>query len=135
MNVAPFLYVGAGGALGAIARYGLAVLLPRAGLGLPYGTLLANLLGCLLMGGVLQWLADSDWHGSTLLAHEPHRLLLAVGFCGSFTTLSALVYEMSGMLQRDSLVAAFVYLLATLLGGFLCFYAGIVIVRQLVSNG
>lgn len=134
MNVASFLYVGAGGALGAIARYGLSVALPRAGMPLPYGTLLANLLGCLLMGGILQWLAESDWHGSTLLAHEPYRLLFAVGFCGSFTTMSALVYELSGMLQRDSAVAAFAYLSATLIGGFLCFYAGIAGVRLLLPS-
>ncbi|WP_082990005.1 fluoride efflux transporter FluC [Woeseia oceani] len=130
MNLTALLFVGGGGALGAMSRYGLTILLSRFG-GLPFGTFLSNLLGCLFMGVVLQWFAESDWVAGTALEHEPHRLLLAVGFCGSFTTLSALVYEVSGMLQRDELLTAFGYLLATLGGGFLFFYVGILLVRLL----
>ena len=129
MNLTSLLFVGSGGALGAISRYALTNAMSRFG-GLPYGTLLSNLVGCLLMGAVLQWLAESDWITGTALQHEPHRLLLAVGFCGSFTTLSALVYELSGMLQRGEQLTAFAYLLATLAGGFLFFYIGILLVRM-----
>ncbi len=135
MNLTALLFVGSGGALGAIARYSLTVLLPRQAHELPYSTFLANVIGCFLMGVVLQWFADSDWIGGTALAHEPYRLLLAVGFCGSFTTLSALVFEMSAMLQRNEIVAAFAYLLASVIGGMLCFYLGVMLVRLIATNG
>lgn len=129
MNLTALLFVGSGGALGAVSRYLLTLLTLRFGNGLPLGTLLSNLLGCLFMGAVLQWLAETNWVAGTGLAHEPHRLLLAVGFCGSFTTLSALVYEVSAMLERDEVLSAFAYLLTTAGGGFLCFYLGVVLLR------
>lgn len=133
MNLTAVLAVGGGGALGALARYGLTILWPRQADGLPVATLAANLLGCFLMGAVLQWLAESDWFAGTALSQEPYRLLLAVGFCGSFTTLSALAYEMSELLQRQDVALAFGYFVATLAGGFLCFYSGILLVRALTS--
>ncbi|MCB1845737.1 MAG: CrcB family protein [Halioglobus sp.] len=129
MNLTALLFVGGGGALGAIARYLLTLLMLRFGNGLPLGTLLSNLLGCLFMGAALQWLAEAHWTAGTGLSHEPHRLLLAVGFCGSFTTLSALIYELSSMLQRNELLTAFAYLLTTIGGGFLFFYLGVVLLR------
>ena len=135
MNLTALLFVGCGGALGAIARYSLTVLLPRQAHELPYSTFLANVIGCFVMGVVLQWLADSDWLGGSALVHEPYRLLLAVGFCGSFTTLSALVFEMSAMLQRNEIVSAFTYLLASVVGGMLCFYLGVALARMLSANG
>ena len=134
MNLTALLLVGSGGALGAIARYALSLALPRQAQGLPYATLLANVLGCLLMGAILQWLANADWANGTALRDEPYRLLFAVGFCGSFTTLSALVFEMSAMLQRNEVLSAFGYLLASVLGGLLCFYLGVIAVRTLTTG-
>lgn len=133
MNLTALAAVGGGGALGALARYGLTLLWPRQADGLPVATLAANLLGCFLMGAVLQWLAESDWFAGTAISQEPYRLLLAVGFCGSFTTLSALVFEMSALLQRQDVALAFGYLAATIAGGFLCFYLGVLLARALFS--
>ena len=55
-----YLFVAVGGALGAMARFGLNVLLQRGAVALPWGTLSANLLGCLLMGIAAQLVAKSD---------------------------------------------------------------------------
>lgn len=52
-----YLFVAIGGALGAMARYGLNVLLQRGAVALPWGTLSANLLGCFVMGIVAQLVA------------------------------------------------------------------------------
>ncbi len=133
MNLAALLFVGVGGALGAMARYALTVLLVGKGPPLPpLGTLVSNLAGCFIMGLVLQWLSEADWLGGTAVANEHYRLLFAVGFCGSFTTLSALVYEMSSMVGGSQAMQAAGYLLLSVAGGFLCFYAGIGTARILL---
>jgi CrcB protein len=123
-----YLFVGVGGAMGAMARFALNVVLQR-GVSFPWGTLSANLVGCLLMGIVAQLVASSSWFNSAGIIPDQYRLLFAVGFCGSFTTLSALVMELHTMLQRGELLATFSYLLASVAGGFACFYAGFTLLR------
>jgi len=76
--------VAVGGATGAVARHSIAVALPAT---FPVGTLLANVLGTFLLGVVVfdERLADS-------LAPST-RLLVATGFCSSFTTYSTFAAE------------------------------------------
>ena len=125
-----YLFVAVGGALGAVARFALNVFLQR-DIAFPWGTLSANLLGCLIMGGVAQLVATSAWFNEAGIVPDQYRLLFAIGFCGSFTTLSALVMELHTMLQRSELLSSFAYLMATIIGGFACFYAGFVLLRAL----
>ena len=124
-----YVFVGAGGALGAMARYALHVALQR-GVSFPWGTLSANLLGCLLMGVIAQLVASSEWFNNAGIIPDHYRLLFAVGFCGSFTTLSALVLELHTMLQRNEIFASFLYLVASVAGGFALFYAGFMLMRM-----
>ena len=124
-----YLFVGAGGALGAMARYALNIFLQRAG-GFPWGTLAANLLGCLVLGALAQLVASSAWFNNAGFIPEQHRLLFAVGFCGSFTTLSAMMWEIHSMLQRNELLTPFAYLVVSVAGGFACFYAGFTLLRM-----
>jgi len=123
-------FVAIGGALGAMARFGLNVLLQR-DIAFPWGTLSANLLGCLLMGIIAQLVAASTWFNDAGVIPDQYRLLFAIGFCGSFTTLSTLVMELNTMLQRNELFYSFTYLFGTLVGGFACFYLGFAILRSL----
>ncbi len=125
-----YLFVGVGGALGAMARFALNVGLQR-GVSFPWGTLSANLLGCLLMGIVAQLVASSSWFNNTGIIPDQYRLLFAVGFCGAFTTMSALVMELHTMLQRGDLLASFSYVLASIVGGYAFFYAGFTLLRLL----
>ena len=124
-----YLFVAVGGALGAMARFGLNVLLQRGPVALPWGTLTANLLGCFILGIAAQLVARSEWFNDAGIIPDQYRLLVAVGFCGSFTTLSALVMEMNTMMQQDEIAGAFIYLISTMLGGFACFYVGVMLVR------
>ena len=124
-----YVVVGAGGALGAMARYALNVALQR-GVSFPWGTLSANLLGCLIMGVQAQLIASSDWFNNAGIIPDHYRLTFAVGFCGSFTTLSALVMEFHTMLQRNEIFASFLYLMASVVGGFACFYVGFILLRM-----
>ena len=130
----PYLTVAIGGAMGAIARYGLTAWLVRHQGSIPVGTLASNLLGCLAMGLVAQLVAGSSWFNDAGLFPDHYRLLFAVGFCGSFTTLSALIFELSEMLNRDQVLTAFGYIVGTFLGGFACFYLGVLIVRTLLDS-
>ncbi len=125
-----YVFVGAGGALGAMARYALNIALQR-GVNFPWGTLSANLLGCLIMGVVAQLVASSEWFNNAGIIPDHYRLLFAVGFCGSFTTLSALVLELHTMLQRNEIFASFLYLVASVAGGFAFFYAGFMLLRMI----
>ena len=125
-----YLFVAVGGALGAVARFALNVFMQR-DIAFPWGTLSANLLGCLVMGAVAQLVATSTWFNEAGIVPDQYRLLFAIGFCGSFTTLSALVMELHTMLQRSELLNSFVYLMATMIGGFACFYIGFALLRAI----
>jgi len=123
-------FVAIGGALGAVARFALNVLMQR-DVAFPWGTLSANLLGCLMMGIIAQLVATSAWFNDAGVIPDQYRLLFAIGFCGSFTTLSALVMELHTMLQRSELLNSFAYLMVTMIGGFACFYVGFMLTRIL----
>lgn len=132
MRVALWSYgmVAVGGALGAMARFALNVTLQR-DVSYAWGTLTANLLGCLIMGAIAQLVATAAWFNAAGIVPDQYRLLFAIGFCGSFTTLSALVMELHTMLQRNELLNSFVYLMVTMIGGFACFYIGFMLMRIL----
>jgi CrcB protein len=127
-----YLIVALGGAIGAMARYGLNSWLQR-GTDIPWGTLAANFLGCLIMGIVAQAISSVTWVSDTGMVPDHYRLLFAVGFCGSFTTLSSMVLEANAMLQRNEILYSFSYMVGTLIGGFACFYIGVMIVRTLMQ--
>ena len=126
-----YLFVALGGAIGAMARLVLNLSLQRE-TELPWGTFASNLLGCLVIGVIAQLIASTAWFNDAGVIPDQHRLLFAVGFCGSFTTLSAMVLELNTMMQRNEIFYSFSYLVGTLLGGFACFYVGAVLVRMLL---
>ena len=98
-----YLIVALGGGVGAAARHGLGQLSARAfGPGFPVGTMSANVLGGLLMGVLVGWLARSG-------AGEGARLLLGVGLLGGFTTFSAFSLDAVQMIQRGQAGLAALY--------------------------
>jgi CrcB protein len=130
-TVLAFLVVGVGGAAGAMARFGLTMATLRMSAHLPVGTLLSNLLGCFIMGGLVEILSRITWLGEGGLITDHNRLLFGVGFCGAFTTLSSFVMEIVTMVQRNDVALAFGYLALTLAGGFAAFYGGLALTRAL----
>lgn len=127
-----YLFVALGGALGAMARFTLNIYLHR-DFEFPWGTLAANLLGCLVMGLIAQLIASAAWFNEAGVMSEHYRLLFAVGFCGSFTTLSAMVFEINAMMQRSEVFYSFSYLAGTLIGGFACFYIGVLLAKSVLQ--
>ena len=125
-----YLFVAVGGALGAAARFSLNLALQR-DVWFPWGTLAANVGGCFLLGIVAHYVATSAWFNEAGLIPDQYRLLFAVGFCGSFTTLSTLVLEMHTMLSRAEYLSAGLYLGASVVGGYAAFFGALLLLRGL----
>lgn len=126
-----FLLVAGGGALGAMARYGLGLavgrLAPSAGWpqSWPWGTLAANLIGGLLMGLLTGWLAFRAG------AHqESIRLFAAVGVLGGFTTFSAFSLEVALLIERREMVTAALYVAASVILAVAALFLGLLIARK-----
>ena len=115
------LLVGIGSLVGGVSRYGLTLLTQNvSAFSLPYGTLLSNLAGCLVIGLIAGL-------GRTELLSTELRLLLATGFCGGFTTMSSFVYELGQFVQDKEYFFASSYFAATLAGAGLAFALGLLI--------
>ena len=123
------LYVGLGGAFGAICRYLLGVASMRTlGSAWPYGTFGANLIGGLLMGALVSTLA---WRGGA--DQDKWRLLLGVGVLGGFTTFSSFSLEVALMIERRAWGQAAAYSLASVVLSVAALFAGMVLVRRLLA--
>ena len=121
-DVFPFILVGAGSMLGGVCRYCMTLLTQGiSAFSVPYGTLVSNTLGCLVIGVI------AGITGKTELLSTEMRLLLATGFCGGFTTLSSFIYELGQLVQDKEFYYASFYLIATLAGAGLAFIAGLLI--------
>ena len=103
--------ISAGGALGASARYGLALAWPVPVGGFPWTTLLINVLGCALIGALMPLISEGGRR-----AHHLVRPFLGVGVLGGFTTFSTYAVEVSRLLARQQAGLAMTYAAGTLLG-------------------
>ena len=118
----PILLVGLGSMLGGVSRYGMTLLTQNvSAFSLPYGTLVSNLAGCLVIGLI------AGFSGRSELLSTEMRLLLATGFCGGFTTMSSFIYELGQFVQDKEYFFASTYFVATLAGAGLAFALGLLI--------
>ncbi len=120
------IYVAAGGAVGAVLRYGVG----RAatswfGLGFPYGTLMVNILGSLLMGVFIGLMAKYQ------ASHQALHLFVAIGLLGGFTTFSSFSLDVVSLAQRGEMTSALLYAAGSLVLSVLALCAGLYMVRQL----
>lgn len=106
------IVIGLGGFLGANARYLVSVWAAgRFGSAFPWGTMIINVTGSCLLGLFLGWSANH-------VALDPRlRLLVAVGFFGSYTTFSTFSNESMALLQTGNWLGAAANVLVT---NFIC---------------
>ncbi|WP_345243843.1 fluoride efflux transporter CrcB [Pontibacillus salipaludis] len=100
-------FVAIGGGLGAIARFLVSEMMNPKG-SIPYGTWIANIVGSLLLGGLVvlrtkHVLPEFLWQ------------IAGVGFCGAFTTFSTFGKETITLLQKNQLKEALIYVASSLL--------------------
>lgn len=118
-------YVGIGGALGAMARYGVTVGVGKLlGPEFPFGTLLVNVLGSLLMG-ILVGLGAHHWNMT-----QEMRTFMAVGVLGGFTTFSAFTMDAVNLMQRQMLPEAMIYIVASVALSVLVLMLGMILTRH-----
>lgn len=116
-----------GGGLGAMGRHfaGLAAL-RQFGPGFPYGTILVNVLGSLLMGLFIGWLVRKG--GSTEL-----RLFFATGVLGGFTTFSAYSLDVANLIERGAYGPALTYMMGSVLACVVAVFIGLWVSRILTA--
>lgn len=125
-----FLYqaflVAGGGAVGSLSRWLIGMASAALfGSTFPWGTLIINLSGCLFLGWIGTLVADKLLPGSDDL-----RLLLAVGFCGAFTTFSTFEFEVNKLLKDGDDSLAILYLAASVVLGLYAVKLGVFLARQ-----
>ena len=117
-----YLWVSLGALLGANLRFFVSRLAAKLlSTDFPYGTLIINVSGSFILGVFLIWTTER------VLADPKWRLLVAIGFCGSYTTFSSYAFETMAYFEQGhwSLFAANILtnnllcLAAVLAGGML----------------
>ena len=121
-----YLVVFLGAGLGGALRHGVnRAALAWFGPAFPYGTLIVNLAGGLLMGVLAELLLVKGGGSQDL------RLFLATGLLGGFTTFSAFSLDAALMWQRSDYAALGLYIGASVLLSVVALFAGMAAVRAL----
>lgn len=120
------LLVGTGGFLGSIARFFVSKLnITWSFHNIPLGTLIVNVLGSLIIGILMGFFMKNNEVSSS----NNLRLLLAVGFCGGFTTFSAFANENFSLLQNGQFFTSFIYISVSITMGILAVFAGYILTK------
>lgn len=119
------LSVAVGGSLGAVARY-LLNSSPLAGVfdKFPLPTFLINIVGSFFIGFFMIVFADK------FVVNENVRVAVIVGFLGAFTTFSTFEMEIFGLVRDKQMFIASLYLLLSVIIGFVSVLAGVALGRR-----
>jgi CrcB protein len=108
---------------GSAARAGLALAIPAVD-GVPVAIAIVNVVGAFVLGCLYSALANREHDDAAAMQL---RLLLGTGFCGGFTTYSALASDTVALAANGAVAASMLYALGTLLVGALATWGGILI--------
>jgi fluoride exporter len=122
MNARDFIAVFIAGGVGSLARYAvsqLAIFKNNTAVNTIFTpTLLVNIIGSFLIGIIMAYALKVESFSTN------YKLLLATGFCGGFTTFSALSNETFLMLKQNNISGALLYILVTIILGILATFIG-----------
>lgn len=116
----------AGGALGAMARWGLHYGIDSrlaGGASFPWGILVVNTLGCFLFGWLFTLFQEKSWFSDAI------QLAVFTGFLGSFTTFSTFGWNTVELLRTGQVLIAFANVGASVILGLLAVWGGILLAR------
>jgi fluoride exporter len=115
-----FLGAGIGGAL----RHGVNLASARVlGVGFPFGTIIVNIAGSLLMGLLAGYFAFRTG------VPQHMRLFLTTGILGGFTTFSAFSLDAALLLERHAYWSATAYMLGSVIVSLVALFAGLSLFR------
>lgn len=122
------LLIAAGGAIGALMRHGVSVLVYRfVPPSFPWGTLAANLAGCFLIGAL--------WTVSERTSFPPDLgLFLFTGMIGAFTTFSTYALESLQLMQRGDVWYGLANIAGSTAAGLLFVLAGMTLARAVLRT-
>ena len=121
-----YIAIALGGSLGAISRYWVSTATYSwLGNNFPYGTLMVNVTGSLVMGFLTVVLIQR------FDVSDEVRLGLIVGFLGSFTTFSTFSMDTIHWIETGAVIKALVYMLVSVIACVLGAWAGLISAKQL----
>lgn len=125
MAAVSYLVVFLGAGLGGALRHGVNLWAARAGSGFPFGTMVINILGSIMMGVLTGWFAARGGGPQGL------RLFLTTGVLGGFTTFSTFSLEAFLLWERGAHAAALAYVGGSVAAGLVGVGVSLLVLRQL----
>ncbi|WP_405684217.1 fluoride efflux transporter CrcB [Streptomyces sp. NBC_01387] len=119
--------VSVGGAIGASARYGAALIWPTAPAGFPWTTLVVNVVGCAVIGVFMVVISDV-W-----AAHRLVRPFFGTGVLGGFTTFSTYAVDIRRLLEGGHARTGVAYLGLTLLAALAAVWSAVWLTRRAIA--
>ncbi|HEY0690885.1 MAG TPA: fluoride efflux transporter CrcB [Kribbella sp.] len=116
-----------GGAMGALARYGVGEAMPHRAGAFPWATFLINVSGCLLIGVLLVMITE------VRTVHPLSRPFLGTGVLGGFTTFSTFAIDTERLLG-DHPLTAIAYFFGTVAAALLAVQTGVMVTRSLTRS-
>jgi fluoride exporter len=120
MKEIAFIFIAGG--LGSVLRFGFGKLFSYNTINFPMSTLAVNIIGSFIIGLILAYALKNENFNAN------YKVILATGFCGGFTTFSALSNETFLMLKQNNISSALLYILLTIILGILATFIGYKIV-------
>jgi len=114
-----FIAIFLGGGFGALSRYLIIDQINKLGTNsFPYGTMLVNILGALVIGSIYYLLI------SKVIINEQLKVFITIGFLGGFTTFSSFNLDFFKLIESGNMFLAIMYALFTFLTTIVAFYIG-----------
>ena len=117
------IFIGCGSFIGGAARYLISAMMKTMSKGFPWGTLIVNLVGCLVIGLLWGFFSRGGNENSSW------ALFMTVGICGGFTTFSTFSKEALMMLQAGDYMGLLAYVGISVLVGIALVAAGYYLTR------